>query len=131
MGKHQHDLSDRSFGLLFAGVFAAIGLGIWLLGGDLAVWPFAVAVLFGLGALAAPGVLMPLNRIWRVISRRLMHANNLALTALAYALTIVPSGAFMRLFGSDPMNRRFDKSATTYWTPVSRPVTPERFDDQF
>lgn len=132
MEKRQpHDLTDRNFGLLFAAVFAVVGLAIWLLGEDIALWPFAVGIVFLVAALGAPGVLMPLNRIWRVISRNLMQANTAALTALAYAITIVPSGAVMRLFGGDPMNRRLDKSATTYWSPVSRQATAERFDDQF
>lgn len=127
----RHDLSDRGFGLLFAGVFAAIGAAIWLLADHVAAWPFAVAVLFLAAAFVRPGILMPLNRVWRIVSHAAMRANTAALTALAYAVTIVPSGAVMRVLGGDPMARRLDKRAASYWSPVARPVNAERFEDQF
>ena len=128
---HGKDLTDRGFGLLFAGVFAAIGGAGWLFGGRIAAWPFAVAAVLLAAAYGRPGMLMPLNRIWRIISRGLMRANTAALTTLAFALTVVPSGAVMRIMRQDPMARRIDKTAASYWTPVSRPMTAERFDDQF
>ena len=130
-GAHTPDVSDRGFGYLFAGVFTVIGAAIWWFGGRVAVWPFVVAALFLVIALARPGILMPLNRIWRRISHALMRANTAALTAVAYAITVVPSGAVMRMLGHDPMTRRIDKKAASYWSPVPRRSTPERFEDQF
>ncbi len=128
---NRQDLSDRGFGFLFAGVFAAIGAAIWLFAGRIPIWPFVVAALFLAAALGRPGILMPLNRIWRLVSHATMRANTAALTALAYWITVVPSGAVMRVLGHDPMARRIDKQAASYWSAVPRPVTPERFEDQF
>ena len=125
------DLSDRGFGYVFAGVFAAIAATLWWFGDRIAIWPIAVAAAFLAAALGRPGILMPLNRLWRRVSHALMRANTAALTALAYAIAIVPSGAVMRALGHDPMARRIDKTAASYWSPVARPMTPERFEDQF
>jgi hypothetical protein len=136
MGKsRKHDsaanVSDRGFGYLFAGVFVAIEAAIWWFDDRIAVWPVVVAAAFLAAALGRPGILMPLNRIWRRISHVLMRVNTAALTALAYAITVVPTGAVMRALGHDAMTRRIDKKAASYWTPVARPMTPERFEDQF
>ncbi|MDH3719217.1 MAG: SxtJ family membrane protein [Planctomycetota bacterium] len=40
-----------------------------------------------------------------------------------YLLLITPIGLLMRLVGYDPMKRRFDRSAETYW--VTREPTPD------
>jgi len=125
------DLSDRGFGYLFAGVFAAIEAAMWWFGERIAIWPIVVAAAFLAAAAGRPGILMPFNRVWRRMSHALMRANTAALTALAYAITIVPSGAVMRALGHDPMARRIDKTAASYWSPVARPMTAERFEDQF
>ena len=37
--------------------------------------------------------------------------------AAVYFLLFSPMGMLMRLFGYDPMRRRFDPKADTYWTP--------------
>ena len=126
-----HRLSDRNFGFLFAGVCAALWALIWLWGDRLAIWPIAAgAALLGL-AVAAPGVLMPLNRLWEVLAQRFMHATNFILLGIAFAATIVPSGLIMRLLGHDPLNRRFEPGATSYWTPVKRGTSAETLKDQF
>ena len=124
-------LSDRGFGYLVAGVFAAIEAAMWWFGDRIAIWPVVVAAAFLAAALGRPGILMPLNRVWRRMSHVLMRVNTAALTALGYAITIVPTGAVMRALGHDPMTRRIDKTAASYWSPVARPMTAERFEDQF
>ena len=35
--------------------------------------------------------------------------------ALVYYVVVTPIGLLTRLFGYDPMKRRFDREATTYW----------------
>lgn len=42
--------------------------------------------------------------------------------ALVFYVVITPIGLVMRALGRDPMQRRFDRQATTYWQP-RRPVT--------
>jgi hypothetical protein len=56
--------SDRSFGIVFAVVFAIIGLWPFLFGGMVRWWSLAIAAAFLAAALIRPAVLAPLNRLW-------------------------------------------------------------------
>jgi len=52
------------------------------------------------------------------------------LTTLFFVI-IAPIGVAMRLLGHDPMNRKLEPEATTYWTP-SGPAPPrDRYFKQF
>jgi hypothetical protein len=50
-------------------------------------------------------------------------ASRLLLVAVYYAL-LTPLALAFRLLGRDPLRRRFDPQATTYWQP--RPAAPDR-----
>ena len=43
-----------------------------------------------------------------------------ALMAAIYYLVITPMAVAMRLLGRDPLDRRFDRDATTYWVRASK-----------
>jgi hypothetical protein len=47
--------SNRSFGLVFALVFALVAVLPWWRGGPVRLWALVVAGLFGLDVVAAPG----------------------------------------------------------------------------
>ena len=52
--------------------------------------------------------------------------------ALVYYLVITPIGLAMRVFGYDPMKKRFDPSAESYWVARSATATdPKRYFRQF
>ncbi len=52
--------------------------------------------------------------------------------AVVYYLVITPIGLIMRLVGYDPMKRRFDPEATTYWVAREEaPVEAKRYFRQF
>ena len=53
------------------------------------------------------------------------------LLALVYFLVLAPLGVAMRLRGHDPLRRRFDRAAKTYWTPREREEASERYFRQF
>jgi hypothetical protein len=36
---------------------------------------------------------------------------------LVYIITFVPIGFVLRLFGKDPLTRRFEATAESYWEP--------------
>ena len=111
--------SNRSFGLTFAGVFAILcAVSSWS-SGSIALWWLGIAASFLIVTLVAPGLLTPLNRIWSAFGR-LLHAivSPLLLLILFYAL-ITPIGLLSRLFGHDPLRRRIDRAAPSYW--IERP----------
>ena len=54
-----------------------------------------------------------------------------AALAVVYYLVVTPIGLLMRLFGRDPMRRKFDRSAATYWQRHNPAGKPERYFRQF
>jgi hypothetical protein len=56
---------------------------------------------------------------------------SLAILAAAFYLVLTPTGWIMRLVGYDPMQRRFDRQAKSYWTPRQEPDRRDRYFRQF
>lgn len=50
--------------------------------------------------------------------------------ALVYFLVLTPIGLVMRLFGHDPLARKFDPAAKSYWSPRERTKTVESYFNQ-
>ena len=123
--------SDRAFGLMFAGVFAAIAAVGWLAFDVALAWAAAVAGGFLVIALLVPGVLLPLNRLWSGFAHRLGQLSNAVLLGLFFFLFVLPIGLLLRLLGQDPMKRRLEAEEDTYWTPVTRHASEETFQDLF
>ena len=53
------------------------------------------------------------------------------LLAAIYYLVITPIGIMMRVCGYDPMQRRWDRQATTYWKPRRDTDDPKRYFKQY
>ncbi len=123
--------SNRGFGLMFAAVFAVLGAVGWLAFDARPYWAAAVAIAFAILALAAPGSLLPLNRLWGAFARQLGHFNNYVLLGLFFYGFVFPVGLVMRTVGSDPMHRKLEPEAKSYWRAVERHTTVETFKDMF
>ncbi len=123
--------SDRAFGLTFAVVFAVISAVGWLVFDAVAYWAWALSAFFLLIALSAPGALMPLNRLWAGFAHRLGQASNYLLLGLFFYLLVLPFGLIIRLFGRDPMDRKLDPKADSYWSPITRRSEADTFRDMF
>ncbi len=54
-----------------------------------------------------------------------------ALMAAIYFLLIAPIGLTMRLFGRDPLSRRLERDAPTYWSTRGPTADPTRYFRQF
>ncbi|NIL96737.1 MAG: hypothetical protein GTO62_06250, partial [Planctomycetales bacterium] len=80
-----------------------------------ASWLWAVsAVLIAIYYLIPP-LRLPMYRGWLYAVMPIGWViSHLLLTGI-YLLIITPIGLVMRLVGYDPMQRRFDRSAKTYW----------------
>jgi hypothetical protein len=124
--------SDRSFGIVFAVVFAVIGLLPLLFGRGIRLWSLAVGGAFLLAALAFPSVLAPLNRIWLRFGLLLHKIVSPLILGIMFFLVITPMGVVMRAFGKDLLRLRFDKAAPSYWIDRIPPgPPPESLKDQF
>ena len=124
--------SNRSFGVVFAIVFALIGLLPLLVGGGVRVWSLAVCALFLVCALVFPSVLAPLNRLWLRFGLLLHKIVSPLVLGIMFYLVITPIGLLLRSFGKDPLRVAFDKQASSYWIERVPPgPSPESFKDQF
>ena len=107
--------SDRTFGLVIGAALAVIGILPVLGGGGVRWWLVAIGGAFALVGLVWPTLLAPLNRLWTRFGLLLSRVTNPIVMALMFFVVLTPSGILMRLFGKDPLRRRFDADATTYW----------------
>jgi len=124
--------SDRSFGLVFAGVFLVVAC--WpLFYRDLPRWwALGIAVVFAIIAIWKPALLAVLNRLWTKLGVLLGKVvSPIALGILFYGV-ITPIGAVMRLTGKDPLRLKFDSGADSYWIPRKPPgPPPDSMTNQF
>jgi hypothetical protein len=124
--------SDRSFGIVFAVVFALIGLLPLVFGHPVRLWALAVGAGFLAAALVAPRVLSPLNRVWLRFGLLLHKIVSPLVLGIMFFLVITPIGLLMRAFGKDLLRLQFDKRSSSYWIERLPPgPPPESLKDQF
>ena len=122
----------REFGLLMGGIVVGLfGLGLpWLLETRYPYWPWALGgVLFFL-AIVLPGTLGPVYRIWMRLGLVLNRITTPVILGIVYFLVVTPTGFGMRLFGRDPLARRFDSGAESYRVE-SRKAPREQMEKPF
>jgi hypothetical protein len=124
--------SNRAFGLVFAVVFALIGLLPLISSGGVRLWSLAVAAGFLILAHALPTALAPLNRLWLRFGLLLHRIVNPIVLGIMFFLVITPMGVLMRLFGKDLLKLRYDPNAASYWVGRTPPgPAPKSLNHQF
>jgi len=119
----------RWFGLVLLLFCVALGA---LLGARLGS-PGVAAGLAGLGLALAVlyyGVRplrLPLYLAWTSATRPLGAAFSALLLGVIYFLVLTPIGVATRRLGRDPLGRRFDPAAKSYWRPHHRSAEPGRY----
>ena len=110
--------SDRSFGLVFAGVFTIVALFPLWGDGSIRVWALGIAAVFGGLALVAPRLLHRLNMLWFRLGMLLGSIVSPIIMGILFFVTVTPTGLIRRAMGSDPLHRSFDPDSDTYWIAV-------------
>ena len=124
--------SDRGFGLVFAVVFAIIGLGPLMGEGPIRIWACAAAAAFLAVAVTRPRILAPLNRLWTKIGLFLHRIASFVVFGLLYYLMITPIGVARRMLGEDPLRLRLEPGTRSYWIERQPPgPTPDSIKHQF
>ena len=124
--------SDRSFGLVFAAVFAIVALLPLKDGGEPRLWAGAVAAAFLLVAFVYPRALKPLNKLWFLIGMALHHVVTPLVMGLLFFCTVTPIALIMRALGKDPLRLARDDTAASYWIVRIPPgPAPETMRRQF
>ncbi len=105
--------------LLLLGVVA--GLLRWRAG--LTTLPPVLLVLGALASLTlllAPGLRHPAHDAWGRVVRPVGRLLTALLLGAIYLLVLTPLALLARLLGRDPLQRRLDRGASSYWRPRSR-----------
>ena len=99
---------------LGAGAARATGVILWVLGGGC-----------GMLAALAPKYLRGLYVVLMAAAIPIGFVVSHAVIALLFYVIVTPLALFLRLRGRDPLCRRFDPDAETYWVP-RKPTTDVR-----
>lgn len=122
--------SNRNFGFWMTAAFTFFGL--WpLRHGAPPRLPFLVAAaLFLAFALVRPAALSPLNFLWTRLGLLLGRIADPIVTGLIFFLIVTPAAILLRILGKDPLARRPDPAAPSYWIsripPGPDPATMNR-----
>ncbi|MFC1706308.1 SxtJ family membrane protein [Planctomycetota bacterium] len=124
----------RQFAALFVLFFG--GLGTYLFfgrDGGIAVSAtlWGLAAVFGVGGLLLPEVARPAYTVLLAVSLPIGMVVSFVVLAMVYYLVLTPIGLIMSLSGYDPMNRRLDPQASTYWTKRVPPSDVRRYFRQY
>jgi hypothetical protein len=123
--------AERRFGLLFAGVFAVVGLLPLWGAHPVRWWALAVAAVFLAAALIRPRILAPLNFLWFQLGELLHHITNPILLGLVFFLSVTPIGLLMRAFGKDILSLKRRPELSSYWIERAPPSELESMKNQF
>ena len=121
------------FGLLLPVFFAIVGALVWRRTGSLAA---------GTAVWAVGGTVSALFALWPASRRRIYVGWMSAvypigwtvshlLLGMVYFVVITPIGLALRILRRDPLERRFDGGATTYWVRHNPAGRIERYLRQF
>lgn len=125
--------SDRSFGFVFAVVFAIIGLWplVWH-GQTPRFWALAIAAAFLIIAFVRPQLFAGANKLWAGLGILIGKFVTPIVMVILFYVTVTPIGLLMRVFKKDPLNLRFDDSKKSYWIERDPPgPLAETMKDQF
>lgn len=105
----------RTFAItLFMALTILGGLLFWRRG-NVALIPLVIGlILLGTG-LFRPGLLRPVHKAWMTLALALGFITSHLVLAIIYYLVFTPLGLFMRPLREDPLERKYDQEAATYW----------------
>ena len=135
LARINHNPSRRQlnlFGLIWLVFFGVVGKVVLDGGG-----PTPAAIVWGLAvAIPAAGWILP--GFMRIVFLGMSYAAfpiglvvSCLILLMVYYLVLTPTGLLMRLFGYDPMQRRFDPGAESYWCPREQDDGLKRYFRQF
>ena len=127
--------SMRVFGLIMLVGFGVLGgLLLWSWTRNAGAWRLTLgSTLVTLGAvvclwaLVSPRTVTPVYHGWMRFGLGLGTVVSTVLLSLLYFIVITPVGALMRLTGTDPLERKLDAAAASYWTTHARPAGPDDY----
>jgi hypothetical protein len=116
--------SDRSFGVVFAAVFALVAIWPVVFGGGLRLWALALAIVLLAVAVVWPRILHPFNLVWFKIGVLLHHVVTPVVMGLIFVFGVVPTALIVRMRRRDPMRLDMHQRGETNWVVRAPPGPP-------
>lgn len=89
------------------------------------------AILAGVAGIVKPATVRPYYLAWMVAVYPIGWVMSHLILAGVYYLVLTPIGLLLRLTGRDPMQRRPDSEATSYWQQRPERDNPDRYFRQY
>lgn len=120
----------RKYGITMAIACAVFGSIFWWKDHHLWQYFYGISGFFLVFGLILPKALAPIEWGWMKVAHAMGIVMTYILLTLTYLLVITPIGLLMKILGKNPLKRKFDPQAATYWVtvdpegPTSRPDKP-------
>jgi hypothetical protein len=130
---HPTNLQLRQFAGLLMLFAVAAGSFLWLRGADFTTVAFIVVVglMIGVTGLALPASIRGLFVGWMIAAWPIGWLISHLLLAGVFFLVVTPIGLALRVCGRDPLHRRWDHRAKTYWIARQPSSDSRRYFQQF
>jgi hypothetical protein len=122
---------------IFAGLFWVFFTGVaWYVrhktgSSAAAAGILAAATAVGVVGLSVPRWVRPVYIVWMLAAFPIGWVMSHVLMGAIFYLVVTPIGLVMRACGRDPMQRKFDREATSYWICRAKDDKTERYFRQF
>lgn len=129
--------SDRMLrqfaGIWFPLFWAAIGTFVYLgtRSIPLAAGLAAVGIVVGAIGFVRVAFIRPVFLLWMYAAFPIGWVVSHVVLAAIFYLLLTPIGLLMKLVGYDPLQRRIDRTAPSYWVPVQQPADKTAYFRQF
>jgi hypothetical protein len=122
----------KMFALMWIGFFGLIGAySLWghrSLQSALVFWTLATA---GVVGWLRPRTFRPVYVVWMALVLPIGWTVSHLLLMVVYYTVLTPIGLLMKLVGYDPLERRMDPAATSYWASHDPEASPARYFKQY
>lgn len=126
------DQEVRKFGIMFSIICLAVAGYSYYKSGVVWPWFLGGSALFALGGLVLRSALRPVYVGWMKFAFVLGWVNTRLILGLFFYGILTPVGVMMRLFGWDPLTRKIDRTAPSYWVKrAPAPFDPKRSERLF
>ena len=131
---HPNSKQLRGFGIIALLIFGVIASALYLLKGLAVQWALAIlgiGFLIFLSSLACPKLTKIIYVTLTAATLPIGFAVGFILLTAFYFLLLTPLALFFRLIGRDPLHRKFDSAAKSYWLARHPPHSIDRYFQQF
>ncbi len=113
--------SNRQFGFLFACIFLVLSLLPLLKQYPIQIYYLLTSITLLLLTLFLPSSLKYPNFLWLKFGELLHKIVSPVVLFLIFYLVITPTGLIMKLFGKDPLMKKWDKKVKSYFISRTTP----------